>query len=256
MNILSLLASHPALVLSGFGLGLSLIVAIGAQNAYVLRQGARREHLLAVLLVCILSDVTLILAGVVGLGTVIEHAPWVVSVMRWLGVAFLVGYGLLAARRAWNPTSGGLKVDDADGDEAVPERSGATVAAGSAVEGTAIAGTVVESTARTVTVTLTKASTHRLLPVVLTTLALTWLNPHVYLDTVILLGSVANTHGADGRWAFAVGACLGSIAWFAALGYGSRLLSRWLSSPLAWRILDGVIAAIMLTLAASLALSS
>jgi L-lysine exporter family protein LysE/ArgO len=242
MNFVELLADNPALVLSGFGLGLSLIVAIGAQNAYVLRQGARREHLLAVLLVCILSDVILILGGVAGLGTVIEHAPWLVVLMRWLGVAFLVGYGALAARRAWKPAGTGLKIDDAD----------VRLATRQPVDGTQSGA----GAAPTVTATRTKPGTQRLLPVVLTALALTWLNPHVYLDTVILLGSVANTHGPDGRWAFAVGACLGSIAWFVALGYGARLLSRWLSSPRAWRILDGIIAAIMLTLAASLALSA
>jgi L-lysine exporter family protein LysE/ArgO len=149
-------------------------------------------------------------------------------------VAFLIGYGVLAARRAWKPADAGLNVTETDEVGTAPERS----AAG--------AGTA----------TLTRTRTQRLLPVVLTALALTWLNPHVYLDTVILLGSVANTHGSEGRWAFAMGACLGSIAWFVALGYGARLLSRWLSSPRAWRILDGVIAAIMLTLAASLALSA
>src|SRR5690554_1690708 len=94
-----MLAANPATVLAGFGLGLSLIVAIGAQNAYILRQGARREHLLAVLLVCILSDVALILAGVAGFGTLIEHAPWAVVLMRWFGVAFLLGYGVIAAKR-------------------------------------------------------------------------------------------------------------------------------------------------------------
>ncbi|MEX1079663.1 MAG: LysE/ArgO family amino acid transporter [Homoserinimonas sp.] len=237
MNFVELLASHPATVFSGFGLGASLIIAIGAQNAYVLRQGARREHVLAVLLVCILSDVALILAGVAGFGTLIEHAPWVVAVMRWFGVLFLVGYGLLAAKRAWRPTGSGLAVEDAHSSGAPGSDSAPEAPAGTA--------------------TLTRPTTgSRLAPVVLTTLALTWLNPHVYLDTVVLLGSVANTHGLDGRWAFAVGACLGSIAWFAALGYGSRLLSRWLASPVAWRILDGIIAAIMLALAASLAFSS
>ncbi len=199
MHLLELISAHPTTLLSGFGLGLSLIIAIGAQNAYVLRQGARREHLLAVLLVCILSDVALILAGVAGFGAVIEHAPWVVTVMRWFGVAFLVGYGLVAARRALRPAEQALTIDS------TPP---------------------------------------------------TWLNPHVYLDTVVLLGSVANTHGPDARWVFAIGACLGSILWFTALGYGARLLSRWLASPLAWRVLDGLIAAIMLALAVSLALSS
>lgn len=242
MNIVGLLADNPALVLSGFGLGLSLIVAIGAQNAYVLRQGARHEHLLAVLLVCILSDVILILGGVAGLGTVIEHTPWLVVLMRWLGVAFLIGYGVLAARRAWKPADAGLKIDDADVGPAPGQPADGTRSAAGA--------------APTVTATPTKAGARRLLPVVLTALALTWLNPHVYLDTVILLGSVANAHGPEGRWAFAVGACLGSIVWFVVLGYGARLLSRWLSSPRAWRILDGIIAVIMLTLAASLVLSA
>jgi L-lysine exporter family protein LysE/ArgO len=223
------IAAHPAALLAGLGLGLSLIIAIGAQNAYVLRQGARREHLVAVLLVCILSDVALITAGVAGFGTVIEHAPWVVTVMRWFGAAFLVGYGLLAARRAWRPGGQALTIDEQDSEQ--PASTGAA------------------------TLTATRATT-RLMPVVLTTLALTWLNPHVYLDTVVLLGSVANTHGPDARWAFAIGACLGSVLWFTALGTGARLLSRWLASPRAWRILDGILAAVMLALAASLLLGS
>lgn len=221
-----MLAASVGTVLAGFGLGLSLIVAIGAQNAYVLRQGARREHLLAVLSVCILSDVTLIIAGVAGFGTLVDHAPWLVALMRWFGVAFLLGYGLLAAKRALRPTGAALSVDD-ERAAVAPDAMG----------------------------TVTKPRVRRLAPVVLTALALTWLNPHVYLDTVVLLGSVANTHGADGRWAFAIGACLGSVVWFVALGYGARLLSRWLASPLSWRILDGIIAIIMLVLAASLALS-
>lgn len=233
MNILDLLVSNPATLLAGFGLGLSLIVVIGAQNAFVLRQGARRERLVAVLLVCALSDVVLILAGVAGLGTLIDHAPWVVVAMRWFGVVFLVGYGLVAARRAWRPAGNTLTVETAESTVAQPGEGGTALA------------TLVKPKPRT-----------RLVPVVLTVLALTWLNPHVYLDTVVLLGSVANTHGPDGRWVFAIGACLGSIVWFTALGYGARLLSRWLASPLAWRILDGIIAAIMLVLAVSLALGA
>jgi L-lysine exporter family protein LysE/ArgO len=233
VNILDLLANDPATFLAGFGLGLSLIVVIGAQNAFVLRQGARREHLLAVVVVCALSDVVLILAGVAGLGTLIDHAPWVVVAMRWFGVAFLVGYGLIAARRSWRPAGDTLTAETAEPAFAQPAEGGAGVT------------TLAKPKPRT-----------RLMPVVLTVLALTWLNPHVYLDTVVLLGSVANTHGTDGRWVFAIGACLGSIVWFTALGYGARLLSRWLASPLAWRILDGIIAVIMLVLAVSLALGS
>lgn len=238
MNLLDVLAAHPALLFAGFGLGLSLIVAIGAQNAFVLRQGARREYLGAVLLVCIVSDVILILAGVAGFGTILAHAPWAIALFRWFGAAFLVGYGLLAARRAWRPAGDVLTVESA-GSSNSPATDGASTAPG-----------------RTATLTRPATGTRGALPVMLTALALTWLNPHVYLDTVVLLGSVANTHSADGRWVFAVGACIGSIVWFTALGAGARLLSRWLATPRAWRILDGIIAVVMLTLAVSLVLGS
>lgn len=247
MTILRLLIENPGIAIAGLGLGLSLIVAIGAQNAYVLRQSALREHVLAVLLVCILSDATLILAGVAGLGAIIDHAPWAITMMRWLGVAFLTGYGLLAARRAWRPSGRAL---DAGGD--APEQ--AHPASGTDAEKDSSA----TAEAPVLTATRTRATTGRgrLLPVVLTTLALTWLNPHVYLDTVVLIGSVANTHGPDGRWVFAIGACLGSVVWFTALGFGARLLSRRLSSPQAWRVLDGLIALVMLGLALMLAIGA
>lgn len=215
-------------VLAGLGLGLSLIVAIGAQNVFVLRQGIRREHVLAVVAICALSDAALILAGVGGLGFVLSAAPWLVVVARWAGAAFLLGYGVLAARRAWR---GGeeLTVD------AVDDRSGPAPSA----TGPAIA-----------TATATRT---RLAPVILTTLALTWLNPHVYLDTVLMLGSIAATHG-DERWLFAVGAIAASLLWFTALGFGARHLGRWLRTPRSWRILDAVIAVVMISIAVSLVL--
>lgn len=207
-------------VLAGLGLGLSLIVAIGAQNVFVLRQGIRREHVLAVVAICALSDAALIIAGVAGLGFVIAAAPWLVVVARWAGALFLLCYGVLAARRAWR---GGeeLEVDSADAAASAPRGSSAT---------------------------LTRT---RLAPVVLTTLALTWLNPHVYLDTVLMLGSIAATHGA-GRWLFAAGAIAASILWFTALGFGARHLGRWLRTPRSWRILDAIIAVVMIALAISL----
>ena len=192
--------------LAGLGFGLSLIVAIGAQNAFVLRQGLRREHVLAVVLVCALSDAVLILLGIAGAGAVIEAVPVVLTVVRYAGAAFLLVYGLLAARRALRPA--------------------ALTADGPAVRAS-LAATVG------------------------TTLALTWLNPHVYLDTVVLLGSIANTRG-DGRWWFGVGAVLGSIIWFTALGYGARLLQPVFAKPAAWRVLDAVIAVVMVALAVSL----
>jgi len=214
-------------LLAGLGLGLSLIVAIGAQNLFVLRQGIRREHVLAVVVVCAASDAILIVLGVSGVGLALAALPWLVTAVRWAGAAFLVGYGLLAARRAWRP-SGVLTVDPS------------TEAAGdSAAEPSSAIHAVTTET--------------RLSTTVLTVLALTWLNPHVYLDTVFLLGSVATTHGDD-RWVFALGAVAASVLWFSALGFGARYLGRWLATPRAWRILDAIIAVVMITLGVSLVL--
>jgi len=212
--------------LAGLGLGLSLIVAIGAQNVFVLRQGLRREHVLPVVLICAISDAVLIVAGVAGLGLLVQQAPWLVTVARWAGAVFLLAYGLMAARRAWKGTDAGLRADPTS----LP---GSAVGAGPDAN-------------RTVTAT-------RLAPVVLTVLALTWLNPHVYLDTVLMLGSVASTHG-EARWLFAAGAITASFAWFTGLGFGARFLGRWLSTPRAWRVLDAAIAAVMIALAISLVL--
>ncbi|ANH37451.1 Arginine exporter protein ArgO [Nocardioides dokdonensis FR1436] len=194
---------------AGFLAGLSLIIAIGSQNAFVLRQGLARQQVGPVVAVCMLSDIVLISAGVAGIGTLVEQAPWVLEAVRWGGAAFLTAYGVLSLRRA--------------------ARGGGTL----------------EAAARGVT---------RLAPALLTALALTWLNPHVYLDTVLLLGSLASGYGPDGRWLFATGAALGSVVWFLVLGYGARLASGLFARPTSWRVLDAVIGVIMLGLAASLAL--
>ncbi|MFT3797120.1 LysE/ArgO family amino acid transporter [Microbacterium sp.] len=196
--------------LAGFGLGLSLIVAIGAQNLFVLRQGIRREHALAVAAVCAASDAVLIVVGVSGLGLALHALPWLITVVRWAGFAFLLGYGLLAARRALRPSGAALRVD------AAPTTTGG-----------------------------------RLVPVLATCLALTWLNPHVYLDTVFLLGSVASSYG-DARWWFAAGAATASVVWFFSLALGARYLGRWLQAPRAWRVLDGTIAVVMIAIAVGL----
>jgi L-lysine exporter family protein LysE/ArgO len=194
----------------GFATGMSLIVAIGAQNAFVLRQGLRRQHVLLVVGICAASDLVLILAGVAGVGTVVEQAPQALAVVRWLGVAFLVGYGLVWALRA-------------------------------------IRGEHLDAAAdRTLTTRTTIAAT----------LAFTWLNPHVYLDTVLLVGSVASTHGSPGRWWFAAGACTASCAWFSGLGFGARVLEPVFRQRNAWRLLDGGIAVVMLAIAASLVIGS
>ena len=193
-------------MLTGLGFGLSLIVAIGAQNAFVLRQGLLREHVLPVVVVCAASDAVLIVAGIAGLGSLLDLAPWLVDVMRVAGAAFLLTYALLAARRAWRPGAVDARAD----------RTGT-----------------------------------RLWPVVTTAVALTWLNPHVYLDTVVLLGSVADTHGDD-RWWFGTGAVAGSVIWFTALGFGARLLQPVFVKPSAWRVLDAVIAVVMVLIAVTL----
>lgn len=219
-------------LLAGLGLGLSLIVAIGAQNLFVLRQGIRREHVVVVAVICAVSDAALIALGVSGIGLVLHTVPWLIDVVRWLGALFLVAYGLLAARRAWRPTGDALEYADAE------------VGSGSEAE---------HASGRTTVRRNAVATPTRVLPVVLTCLALTWLNPHVYLDTVFLLGTVANAHG-DARWFFAAGAMAASVIWFFALAFGARYLGRWLSTPRAWRILDAVIAVVMIVMGVSLVL--
>lgn len=214
--------------LAGLGLGLSLIIAIGAQNLFVLRQGLRRDHVLAVALVCTVSDAALIVLGVSGVGLALQAVPWLLVVARWAGAVFLFAYAVLAARRAWRPSSEALAVSDDVQDASTAVGGSGTVAV---------------------------ASRTRLMPVLTTCLALTWLNPHVYLDTVFLLGSIASTHGAD-RWWFALGAVCASAIWFFALAYGARYLGRWLSGPKAWRILDAVIAVVMTVIAVNLLLGA
>ena len=206
-------------VLAGLFMGFGLVIAIGAQNVFVLRQGARREHIGLVIAICAISDAALIVAGVGSLGAVLERVPWFADAARWGGAAFLAVYGVLAARRALFPRS--TSFDDV-------VRDSDPTGAGSDVR-----------------------TTTRLVPVALTTLALTWLNPHVYLDTIVLLGSVAATHG-DARWWFALGASIASLVWFTALGLGARWLGKYLRTPRAWRVLDGIVALIMFALAVSL----
>lgn len=209
-------------LLAGLGVGLSLIVAIGAQNLFVLRQGLRREHVLVVAAICAVSDAMLIALGVSGVGLALQTMPWLIDAVRWAGALFLGGYGLLAARRAWHP--GGRALTGAPSPS--PTRA--------------------EEPATGATATRVKAG-----PAVLVCLALTWLNPHVYLDTVFLLGSVANTYGAA-RWVFAGGAMAASLLWFFALALGARFLGPLLGTPRAWRVLDAVVAVVMIAIAARL----
>ncbi|CAM3802079.1 LysE/ArgO family amino acid transporter [Paracoccus yeei] len=192
--------------LAGLGTGLSLIVAIGAQNAFVLKQGLMRRHVLATVAFCALSDAVLIVAGVLGAGAIAARAPWFLEAMRWGGAAFLLAYGARSLRAAW--------------------RGEAVLRAG---EGATSLGATLAGLA-----------------------ALTWLNPHVWLDTVVLLGGVSA--GFGDRGAFALGAVTGSVLFFAALGYGARWLSPVFARPGAWRVLDLCVGLVMWTIALGLVL--
>ena len=192
--------------LPGLLTGLSLIIAIGAQNAFVIRQGLTRKYVLMVVLVCIISDWALMAAGVAGLGALILQVAWLLEVLRWFGVAYLLWFAYGSIRSAFKNDA--LKVED------------------------------------------NHSGTRK--QVLLSVLAITWLNPHVYLDTVILVGSIANTFGAN-AWFFGLGAMAGSLVWFFALGYSAKAMSGLMSKPLFWKVLDLSIAAVMVSIAAMLA---
>lgn len=190
----------------GFLACFTLIAAIGAQNAFVLRQGIQREHVLPVVALCTVSDIVLIAAGIAGFGALIGAHPRALNVVKFGGAAFLIGYGLLAARRAWRPVA----LDPI-------WRHAGSLSRGPLV----------------------------------TCAAFTFLNPHVYLDTVVLLGALANEH-SDQRWLFGLGAVTASAVWFATLGFGAGRLRGLFTNPGSWRILDGLIAVMMVALGISL----
>jgi L-lysine exporter family protein LysE/ArgO len=193
-------------LITGFFTGMSLIVAIGAQNAFVIKQGLMRSHVTLIVFVCALSDALLIIVGTGGLGTIIQSRPDVLDVIRWFGVIYLTWFGIKSVRSAF----------------------------------------------RNETLTAAVESAESWKKVLLTVLAMTYLNPHVYLDTVIFVGSLANQFESQ-RWYFALGACIASGVWFSAIGYGAKSASHLMSKPLFWRVLDSVIGAIMFTLAITLA---
>ncbi|MCB1388510.1 MAG: amino acid transporter [Rhodobacteraceae bacterium] len=197
-------------LLAGFLTGLSLIAAIGAQNAFVLRQGLRREHVGAVVALCAGSDAVLIALGVAGFAGAAHQLPWLIPVMLWGGVAFLLVYGALRFHAAWR------------GGEALAAQQGRAMPLRRAI---------------------------------LTCLALTWLNPHVYLDTLALIGALSAQYAPHSR-AFGLGAALSSAVFFSALGYGARLLAPVLARPAAWVVVEALIGAVMWAIAASLAIQA
>jgi L-lysine exporter family protein LysE/ArgO len=191
---------------TGFGLSLGLIVAIGSQNAFVLRQGLRQEHVGAIVLFCAAADALLMAGGVAGLAQVLGQQPVLATALTALGAAFLFGYGALALWRARRP--------------------GALTAAANGGP-TALSAALLQAA------------------------AFTFLNPHVYLDTVLLVGTVGAQQGASRGW-FVVGAAGASMAWFVSLGYGARWLAPWFAKPRAWQVLDVLIGLTMWVLATSL----
>jgi L-lysine exporter family protein LysE/ArgO len=193
----------------GFLTGLSLIMAIGAQNAFVIRQGLTRKYVFLVVAICALSDAFLILLGVAGLGALISSLPWLLEIVRWFGVLYLTWFGIKSLRSAFNTQS-----LDASGMQS--------------------------GSAKTV---------------ILSVLGFTFLNPHVYLDTVILLGSIGNQFGPD-KWWFALGGMVASIVWFSSIGFGAKAASRFMAKPVFWKVLDLVIAAVMFGIAIMLAFYS
>jgi L-lysine exporter family protein LysE/ArgO len=193
-------------VIPGFLTGLSLIIAIGAQNAFVIRQGLTKKYVPLTVLICAISDALLIALGASGLGALIKSNKNVLEFVRWFGVIYLLWFAFKSARSAFRKVSLN-SAGEASGD---------------------------------------------IKSVVLTVLALTFLNPHVYLDTVILLGSISNQFGSD-KWFFVLGAMIASFTWFTAIGFGAKSASRFMSKPIFWKILDSIIAAIMLSIAAFLA---
>jgi L-lysine exporter family protein LysE/ArgO len=187
---------------SGILSGLALIIAIGAQNAFVIRQGLQRQHVLIVVLFCAISDALLIAAGTAGLGKAIESAPEVLEIVRWFGVTYLIFFGLKSLRSAFRHN----------------------------------------------TLTLEKGNLVSRKRTILTVLGLTFLNPHVYLDTVIFLGSLANQFPAD-KWFFSAGAMTASFLWFFFIGFGSKMAARFMVKVIFWKVLDLAVAIIMFTLA-------
>ena len=193
-------------IIPGFLAGLSLIIAIGAQNAFVIRQGLTKKYVLLTVLICAFSDAILIALGASGLGALIKSNKNILEFVRWFGVIYLLWFAFKSAKSVFKK-----EVLNSSGEASADRKS-----------------------------------------VVLTVLALTFLNPHVYLDTVILLGSISNQFGTD-KWFFVIGAMLASFIWFTAIGFGAKSASRFMSQPIFWKILDSIIALVMVSIAAFLA---
>ena len=227
-----------SIIVAGIFLGLSLIIAVGPQNIFLLKSGIKREHVTAVVLTCIISDIFLISAGVAGVGVLVESGPLLLEILRWGGAAYLLWFAWTNFRDAARP--GAIKI--AESEPVGRETNGG-------------GGSTVPTQTRTGTATL-KRPTHRpsWLGAVGTTLALTWLNPLAYVDVLVMVGGIANQYGTDGRWLFALGAFIAALIWFPLVGYGAALLRKPLSRPHVWRWLNIGIGVVMCSLALKLIL--
>ncbi|MCS5486328.1 LysE family transporter [Curtobacterium flaccumfaciens pv. beticola] len=259
-------------LLAGLGTGLALIVAIGVQNTYLLRLAviASVRVVAAAVVVCAASDAVLILAGVLGVGVVVERFPLAVVVIRFVGAAFLLTYGVLAAKRALRPSGDAMRVEQAADDDGVPAPvtapAGPTLTSATAPSTSATSASATSPTAEPAGRTgvappgrggvTTRPAAPTMRAAVLTMLVFTWANPHVYLDTLVFLGSVANQQGVDDRWWWTIGAVAASCLWFGALGFGGRLLRPLFARRLTWRVFDGLVAVVMLSFGVALAVGA
>lgn len=215
--------------LTGFALGLSLIVAIGPQNALIIKQGIRKQALIPVLAVCIISDILLIFGGTAGIGAIVERVPWFFTVLKWVGVVYMGYFALISFKEALRPAAQeDITLESVD--TSAQEKSHSAASAGSG----------------TIAVKLQQARQATWIKPVLTAIAFTWLNPGAYIDVVLMLGSIANTY--PNRWVFAAGALVASCVWFPLLGYSATRFSHVLTRPKVWRVVNIIIGIIMLVL--------
>ncbi|PRQ10757.1 lysine transporter LysE [Corynebacterium sp. 13CS0277] len=233
--------------LHGFLVGLSLIIAIGPQNALILKQGLLRDHVALIVLICAVSDIILISAGTGGVGLLLAHTPWLLSLLTYGGAAYLTYFAYTCFRDAWHPQA--LSVNDAPALTPSAQDPHAAAVRDSDSAGDSWPGGSVATTTRT-TRARTQAPSWR--APAMAAVMLTWLNPSAYIDTLVMIGGLANQEGPTGRWFFAAGAIAASLLWFPALGYGAMKLSTPLSKPAVWRVLNIVMGCIMLSIVARL----
>ncbi|WP_051077934.1 LysE/ArgO family amino acid transporter [Corynebacterium lubricantis] len=226
-----------SIILAGIALGFSLIISIGPQNIFLIKQGIKRESITAVILVCILSDVVLYIIAVSGVGVLVEQAPVVLEILRWVGVTYLGWFAIQAFKDAFKRAEHSVSVVD---DQKPTTNGSATVGAGSSVA------------LKTAQSTRSKIR-HRLHTPVATALILTWVNPNTWVDAVVI-GGIAAQYGDPGRWLFIVGTMITSLIWFPLVGYGAGALSKPLSNPRVWRVLNVGIGLILTGLTFKLAL--